>query len=163
MAQKPALVTDEVKAQIGKETDWWTYPEPVERGAIRRFAEAIMAPNPLYTDQEYAQKSRFGTLIAPPTFVIMPPRGGFKITGPTEGFPKVEIPGIRRGVNAGNEVEFFRPVRLGDVISQKTRVVDIYEREGRSGPLAIVVYETIFKNQDNQLMAISRQRFLRMP
>ena len=43
MSQDAPLVTDEVRTQIGKATEWWTYPEPAERGSIRRFAEAIHA------------------------------------------------------------------------------------------------------------------------
>src|SRR5690606_25527675 len=39
-----------------------------ERGAVRRFAEAIGDPNPLYLDEEAARKSRSGRSIAPPTF-----------------------------------------------------------------------------------------------
>ena len=40
----------------------------VERGAIARFAEAVDDPNPLYSDLEYAQNSRYGSIIAPPGF-----------------------------------------------------------------------------------------------
>ena len=162
MSQDAPMVTDEVRTQIGKETEWWTYPEPAERGSIRRFAEAIMDPGPLYADQEYASKSRHGTIIAPPTFVIMPPRGGRELMGPTDGLPQVHIPWISRGVNGGSAVEFFRPVRVGDVISQKTRVADVYDRHGRSGTIAIIVYETLFKNQDNALLAVSRRSLIRM-
>ena len=40
----------------------------VEKGAVRKFAEAIGDPNPLYVDEEAAKASRYGGLIAPPTF-----------------------------------------------------------------------------------------------
>ena len=40
----------------------------VEREAVRKFAEAIDDPNPLYVDEEAAKASRYGGLIAPPTF-----------------------------------------------------------------------------------------------
>jgi hypothetical protein len=35
----------------------------VERGAVRRFAEAIAGPSPLYVDEEAATSSRYGSLI----------------------------------------------------------------------------------------------------
>jgi acyl dehydratase len=160
---QPTLVTEEVKSWIGKKSDWWTPPEPVERGAIRRFAEGIMDRNPLYTDEEYARKSRYGSLIAPPTYVIRPPYGGWEIIGPGERSFQIHIPGARRAVNAGNEVEIFRPVKVGDIVKQRSRVLNIYEREGRSGKMAIVVIETVYANQHNQVLAIGRQTYIRMP
>src|SRR5260370_19017376 len=64
MANK--YVTDEAKKQIGKVSEARTYD--VERGAIRRFAEAIGDPNPLFNSDREARKSRFGGMIAPPPF-----------------------------------------------------------------------------------------------
>ena len=40
----------------------------VERGAVKKFAEAIADPNPLYVDEASAKRSRHGRLLAPPTF-----------------------------------------------------------------------------------------------
>lgn len=40
----------------------------VERGAVKKFAEAIADPNPLYVDEAAAKKSRYGRLLTPPTF-----------------------------------------------------------------------------------------------
>lgn len=44
----------------------------VEKGALRKFADAVGDRNPLYWDDEYARNSRFGTLIAPPGFFGWP-------------------------------------------------------------------------------------------
>ena len=159
---QPRLVTDEVKAMIGREAQPWTAPEPVDRGAIRRLAEALMDENPLYTDEEYAKKTRYGGIIAPPTFAIRPPWGTWEMKGPSEWIPAVDVPGTRRTVNAGNELEFFRPVRPGDTLSHRTRVADIYERQGRSGPMAIATVETVVSNQRGQVVALFKQTFLKM-
>ncbi|MBA3610148.1 MAG: MaoC family dehydratase N-terminal domain-containing protein, partial [Rubrobacter sp.] len=40
----------------------------VERGAVRKFAEAIAEESPLYVDEDVARGSRYGRLLAPPTF-----------------------------------------------------------------------------------------------
>ncbi len=40
----------------------------VEAGAVRKFAEAIADPNPLYVDETAAKRNRYGRLLAPPTF-----------------------------------------------------------------------------------------------
>ena len=65
MANK--IVTDEVKKLIGTESQPLTFE--IERGAIRRFAEAIGDPNPLFNDEQAARRTRFGGMIAPPTFM----------------------------------------------------------------------------------------------
>ena len=41
----------------------------VEKGHVRAFAEAIEDPNPLWSDDVQARKSRFGGIVAPPTFL----------------------------------------------------------------------------------------------
>jgi len=45
----------------------------IEAGAIRHFVEALGDPNPLYTDAEYARQTRWGGIIAPPTFLCTIP------------------------------------------------------------------------------------------
>ena len=40
---------------------------------------------------------------------------------------------------AGSRFEFRHPLRVGDQITRETRVIDIKEKQGRSGPLLFVV------------------------
>ena len=40
----------------------------IEKGAIRRFAEALGDYNPIYYDEDYARASGFSSVVAPPTF-----------------------------------------------------------------------------------------------
>ncbi|KMY53390.1 dehydratase [Bacillus sp. FJAT-27231] len=42
----------------------------VERGAVKKFAEAIKDLHPLYLDEAYGKQSRYRENIAPPTFPI---------------------------------------------------------------------------------------------
>ncbi|MGI8896237.1 MAG: FAS1-like dehydratase domain-containing protein [Casimicrobiaceae bacterium] len=55
-------------------------------------------------------------------------RGGF--------LPPVQLP---RRMFAGGRFQFHRPLRVGDAISRLSRIVDVTQKEGRSGPLAFVV------------------------
>jgi acyl dehydratase len=59
-------VTDEVLKQIGKAGEARTLD--IERGAIRRFAEAIGDSSPQFNNEAEARNTRFGGMIAPPTF-----------------------------------------------------------------------------------------------
>lgn len=109
--------------------------EPVENQvedvAVRRFAEAIGQPHPLYTDPEYARESRYGARIAPPTF----PR-----TFDYGAVSGVELPpeGL---IHGGHRVSYERPLYVGEVVSCRSRLVDSFDREGRTGPLGFLVFE----------------------
>jgi acyl dehydratase len=148
MANK--YVTDEVRKQIGKTAEPRTYE--VERGAIRRFAEAIGDPNPLFSNEVEARRSRFGGLIAPPTFC----------RSMMAAFPevKIDLPG-NRGLDGGSDWEYFEPIRPGDRITVQTRIADIRESEGRLGPMVFTTVETSYTNQFGQLCALQRATGIR--
>lgn len=54
------------RSVIGSKSD--VYQFEVEKGAIRKFADAIGDDNPLYHDEEYAKQRGYKSLVAPPTF-----------------------------------------------------------------------------------------------
>lgn len=53
-----SLITPALKDLMGQELE--NEPFEVEKGHIRRFAEAIGDSNPWFRDPEYARKTRFG-------------------------------------------------------------------------------------------------------
>jgi hydroxyacyl-ACP dehydratase HTD2-like protein with hotdog domain len=57
-------------------------------------------------------------------------------------------------------VVFGERVVAGDVISVEKRLAQMYEKEGRSGPLVFVEMEFIFTNQRGELVA--RENFTRI-
>ncbi len=59
-----SAITPELRNAVGKESAPKVFE--VEKGHIRRFAEAVGDPNPMYRDEAYARKSRYGNIIAPP-------------------------------------------------------------------------------------------------
>ena len=64
------MLPEEITKFIGEAGDTRTLE--VEKGAIRRFADAVDDPDPLYYDEEYARNSRYGSMIAPPGFFGWP-------------------------------------------------------------------------------------------
>jgi len=145
-----SVITDEMRKAIGVES------EPtivlIEKEPIRRFAEAIGDPNPLFHDEEYAKKLGYRSIIAPPGF------------HPQYSFPikRGRAPGMRfrppfaRNLNGGNEYEFFQPIQAGDTISITSRLGDIYERDGRMGKMLFTISETVFRNQQGEIVLIMR-------
>ena len=71
-----AITLDEFEERyrtaIGTEIDLndQRYISVATRDNIRNFAEAVGDNNPLWIDEEYAVKSRFGMITAPPTFLF---------------------------------------------------------------------------------------------
>ncbi len=56
------MLSEEVKEFIGKGGEARVFE--VEKGAIRRFADAVDDPNPLFRDDEHARNSQYGAIIA---------------------------------------------------------------------------------------------------
>ncbi|MBI2166068.1 MAG: MaoC family dehydratase N-terminal domain-containing protein [Chloroflexi bacterium] len=153
-----SLLTVELKGWIGREVSY-TAPEELGRAAIRYFALALGDDNPIYRDEEVARGTRHGGIIAPPTLVCetnqyMPgPMDEEGYMGHTWPLP---IPNARM-LRGGNEYEFFQPVRPSDRVTATWRILDIYERETRGGPMLFVVSEARFTNQHGQLLALNRE------
>ena len=156
--KRDSLITEEAKAMIGKEG------EPVTRKVyekeIRRFCYAVGDLNPIYLEAEEAKKSRHGGIVAPPMFYDIPNTQDFPLENLKEdGLPdagrKVPLK-VTRSMAGGKELEFFKPMRPGDTITRVGKIVDIYEKQGRSGPLVFTVFENRFTNQDGELVVIER-------
>lgn len=139
------------------------YTDVVERGAIRRYCQAMDDMDPLYLDDAYASNTRYGGVIAPPLFVggLAPHPPGTPEPG-DDGFggriqaEQVELP-LKRVVVGGQEWEFFAPVRPGDEITITSRLAELREAEGRrSGRMVFNVKESVFVNQRGETVAILR-------
>ena len=53
-------IPDELRKMVGVEGRRRVFE--VEKGSIRKFAQAVGDPNPLWQDEEYARKSRYGSM-----------------------------------------------------------------------------------------------------
>lgn len=148
-----SVITDEVRNAIGMEFGPYVYE--VEKGAIRKFAEAIGDPNPLWQDEEYASKSRYGGIIASPTFLF-----SLRFDEVTLRITELECP-LKNELNGGSEIEYFQPVRPGDVITVKAKLTNITERQGRSGKLLFFPIDLTYENQKGELVAKHRFNFIR--
>jgi hypothetical protein len=53
-------------------------------------------------------------------------------------------------MNGGYEYEFFRYVRPGERIMLRSRYADIYQRNGRTGPIVFVVIEDSYETETGE-------------
>jgi acyl dehydratase len=147
----------DMRALIGTElrTDACVNNEYATRLAILRFAEGIGDDNPLWTDAEYAGTSRFGGLIAPPSFIFA-----------CLGSVQVGWRGLG-GFHAETRMQFHRPINVGDKITARVFF------DGFDGPIEASNFggrrikdylRQEYWNQDDELVATficSRMRFER--
>jgi len=138
----------------------------VEKGAIKKFADAIDDPNPLYGDEEYARNSRYGSLIAPPGFFGWPTKWARGSTFPIFSEVMVELiaglakVGYSQTIDGGIDYEFFCPIRAGDTLSASSVIKDVTERKDSAGKAVFVITETTYTNQNSDLVAKVRQIFV---
>ena len=135
------------KALIGRE-----YPQSaayeVGREKIRDFASAIGDFNPLYHDEAAAKAAGYDDIIAPPTFLTTL---GFKFGPQVIGDPELGL-NYAMVVHGEQEFEILRPVRPGDVLVGKPKIVDITAR----GKNEFMTYEASIETTSGEKVAVSR-------
>ncbi|MFH0768659.1 MAG: MaoC family dehydratase N-terminal domain-containing protein [Chloroflexota bacterium] len=131
--------------------------------SITRFAEGIGDHNPLWIDEEYARKSRFKMITAPPIFPYSVTIGS-GVSG-NGNIPDRRMSTIYFPTNyAGADWEFFRPIWIGDKICIKEQVGGVVRKVSkRIGPILFCSGLTSFFNQRQELVAtmnITMARYL---
>ena len=132
-----------------KGKEYTPYVVHVERGKIKEFARAIGDLSPFYLDDEVGRASPWGDIIAPPTFAIT-----FRDERADTGALLKELgTDISRILHGEQEFEHYKPIRPGDTLLCRGRISDVYEKSGKSGPMAFVVRETTVTDADNEVVA----------
>ena len=136
-----SLITDEIKSKLKVEFGPVVYE--VEKWWVMKFAEAIDDPNPAWKE------------ITPPTFPTA------LILEDMDNTVNTLNPNLTAGVNAGNELEYYQPIRIGDVITVTGKIVDFREREGKLGKMLITTSELSYTNQNGEVVARCRNTNIR--
>ncbi len=150
----PTYVTAAMRTARGQWADGRAAP-PITQTDIRRWAMATFYPEQpprLYWDAEYAATTRWGGIVAPPDFNPFawplerpaPPAPGLAGARP-DGKPLT-------GMNGGQTDTYGVPMRPGDVVAERRRLVDWWEREGRLGHTLYVRNEIEWRNQDDAVV-----------
>jgi acyl dehydratase len=121
----------------------------VEKGAIRRFAEALGDYNPIYYDEEYARALGYPTIVAPPTFPA-----SFHSAADLRELLGV---GIKSLLHAEQSFDYERPILSGDRIYVSTRVADVLERQGPAGKMDVAIIEDEGRDEEGNLVFKARR------
>jgi acyl dehydratase len=161
------VLTDEVRAWIGRASDVREYPEPIAASDVRRYLDATGDQNPLWRDDAYARAAGYRGRLVPPLFVAALTRR-LPVSDSVEDQVLWEhqvpvLTGYTNTRNAGTELEFLAPIYVGDRISVQTHIVDITARRGRTG-LGIYITRVLeFRNQDGEIVIRRRQALAKYP
>ncbi|MFC2058538.1 MaoC family dehydratase N-terminal domain-containing protein [Chloroflexota bacterium] len=150
-----SAITDEMRKTIGARLPDFS-PEVADIWGILRYVAATEDPNPLWRDEECAKQSRWGGIIAPPTFVevFCPANRGTREQG-VGAIPDMpfKTPFERRQA-AGEDMKFFAPIRPGDAISCVGKLGDIWEKQSSAGKTMVFArLDKEYHNQNNELVA----------
>lgn len=116
--------------QVGKRSN--KVKNVVERGAVKKFAEAIGDLHPIYFDEEAGRNSRYQNNIAPPTF------------------PRTFDYGVIEGLNLPNKglihgeqtFHYECPLAVGEELLCYSEVKKYFEKKGNFGEMGFLVLES---------------------
>ncbi|WP_394139355.1 MaoC family dehydratase N-terminal domain-containing protein [Cytobacillus oceanisediminis] len=119
----------------------------VERGAVKKFAEAIGDLHPIFVDEETGRNSRYNRNIAPPTF------------------PRVFDYGTIEGLNLPNKglihgeqtYHYERPLLVGEEIICYSEVKNYFEKKGTHGEMGFLVLESFGEDEMGKVVFTSTQ------
>lgn len=153
-----SMISNEIQSMVGL----WSEPVvlEVERGAIARLADAIDDPNPLFRDEEYARNTKYGGIIAPPGFFGWPVGGGDIEAGMSRVVGAVAQAGMLRILDGGIELNFYIPVRAGDMLVTYGKLADVREKQTSQGKMMFLIIEQKYLNQDGAMVAVARQTLI---
>lgn len=148
-----SLITDEMRAAIGREGP--PVRHELDKTAIRMFARAVGHTDLIYYDEEYAKSKGYRSLVAPPAYLgtplFNPNTGGGGFTGPgTVGGRRM------RALNGGSEYEYTGvDICAGDVLTSVSKTIDIQQRQSSLGPMIITRRESVYTNQNGEVVCRS--------
>jgi acyl dehydratase len=151
------LDTTDVDRWIGRPLGGGMLKDPIARNDIRRWAQGMQNPNPLYFDEEYAAASRFGRLVAPQSFAVC--------TDTSHGAgPAIQgvIPG-QHMIFGGDEWWFFGPtIEPGDGVTHERMLFDYKVAETKfAGPTMFSRGDTTYIKQTGEIVCKQRSTSVR--
>jgi acyl dehydratase len=146
-------VDPRVGQQVGGGQRW----DPCSSSDIRRWVMAMDYPNPIHWDQEFAQNSKFGGLVAPQSFVACMDIGHGVQPACVGRIPQSHL------IFGGEEWWFYGGrLRPGDLLVQERRFHDYKVRDTKfAGPTMFSRGDTIHRNQQGAVVAKERSTAIR--
>ena len=142
------LLSPEIMAYVGRSMP--PRRETATRRDIRHYAMATRQRNPKYLVGDEAPPQYFTALFWPEA-----PLDELRPDGltPSDFFPALPLKRVMAG---GVRVEYSRPIRPGDELVATRKIVDIRQKEGKTGPLIFLETETRIETEAGEPVVTER-------
>ena len=136
-----SVISEELQSMVN--VDFGPEVYEIEKGFVRKFAEAIEDPNPRWQQE------------TPPTFAaaLVP-------TGLLHRLFNADIT-LKRLLNGASELEYIKPIRVGDVISVSGRLTRLRQVEGKEGTTLFMFTEITYTNQDGEVVVKGKNTYIK--
>jgi acyl dehydratase len=156
-SQASGLDTSDLDQYMGVPMEPGELREPVAVNDIRRWVQAMHYPNPLHYDQDWAEASRFGGIVAPQSFTV--------VCDTSHGCSPAQVGRIPNShlIFGGDEWWFFGPrVGPGDKLICHRMPYDYKVTDTRfAGPTCFQRGDTLYINQKGERVAQQRSTSIR--
>lgn len=145
---------EKLKKRSGQKLRVVLLNELVSKETIKRFVNGIGDINPLWTDEEYAEKTRYGSIIAPPNYLY-----SVCGLGTQHGLPGVQA------WHSGDDWDFYKPIYIGDRIKPEFIARGYEEKKSRGFGGARIIKqldERRYYNQRDELVAKAKMWIFRI-
>ena len=136
-----SVISEELNSLINVEFGPEAYE--IEKGMVRKFVEAIDDPNPRWQAE------------TPPTFpaAIVPKALLNKLFN-------ADIP-LKRLLNGTSELEYIKPIRVGDVVSVTAKLTRLRQVQGTEGPTLFMFTEMTYTNQRGEVVVKGKNTYIK--
>jgi hypothetical protein len=136
-----SVITEELNSLLNVEFGPEFYE--IEKGMLRKFAEAIEDPNPRWLEE------------APPTFpaALVPKEMLNKLFN-------IDIP-LKRLLNGTSDLEYIKPIKAGDVISVTAKLTRLRQVAGAEGPTLFMFTEMTYTNQRGEVVVRGKNTYIK--
>jgi hypothetical protein len=136
-----SVITKELESLLNVEFGAEVYE--IEKGMLRKFAEAIEDPNPRWQEE------------APPTLpaALVPKQLIKKLFN-------ADIP-LKRLLNGTSELEYLKPIKAGDVISVTAKLTRMRQMAGAEGPTLFMFTEMTYANQRGEVVVRGKNTYIK--
>ncbi len=157
-AEKEAFLA-ELRSQVGNTGSTITARDPVNQATIRNWCDAVSESNPYFLDEETAAGGPFGEIVAPPAMLqvwsmpglIMGQQPARSNDPSSSTYSMLDDAGFISVVATNVEYVFHRYLRIGDIVSGTTKLVDVSEEKATGlGVGHFVTTETEYVDQNEE-------------
>ena len=140
MSEEP-VISEELESLLNVEFGPEVYE--IEKGMVRKFAEAIDDPNPHWQE------------VTPPTFpaALVPIELLHRLFN-------AKTP-LARLLNGTSDLEYLQPIKIGDVISVTAKLTRLRQVAGQEGPTLFMFTEVTYKNQRGEVAVRGKNTYIK--